>query len=164
MEKIKMPAFMEHGHWKMFCPVCKNRIFIDLVTDTAVCSYCYPSMNAMAFKPIEGGLLEQVPHVRLREKTRKQAEQDGCLYSAEYPAERVQIEAVMRERPTAQNMNWYYEGHPYMLANGMEKQTVEDLIAENEGNGVDMKDFVLPELNVDSKLDPDGDVVVKRKA
>lgn len=155
-------AFIEQGNWKITCPMCKNRIFVDLVTDTAVCTYCYPSMNAMAYKPIEGGLLEQVPHPRLREKTRKQAEEEGCLYSAEYPAEKAQIEAVLRARPAARNMNWYHEAHPLLLAKGMDRETVDDLIAENTANGVDMTDFKLPEL-VANVVDPEGDVVVKRK-
>ena len=146
MSNTTYPAFVEFGDWMIACPNCGKHIYVDQVTDRAVCTRCYPSLLANAMQPIQGGLFRPVPDVLLREETRARAEVEGCMYQAAYPAERIQIEAVLRARPAKRNMNWYYEGHPTLIRLGRQFESVEDLINENSAYGVDMTNFVLPDL------------------
>jgi hypothetical protein len=147
MANKQLPAFMEFGVWMVVCPVCGTHVKIDTITHTAVCTYCNPSLLAMALQPIQGGLFRPVADVLLREETRKKALEAGSVFDAAYPEEKVQIEAVLRERPAPRFMNWYYEGHLTLKRLGREQETVDDLIGENVGNGVDMAAFELPEID-----------------
>ena len=132
---MNVKTFVENGEWKALCPTCGNSCHVDLISNTIVCSTCYPSLRAMAYQQISGGLLRPVPDVQMRSDARRQAEADGAVYDVTFPAEREQIEQVLRARPTKYNMHWYYENHPTLKRLGKTVETVADLMAENEAHG-----------------------------
>ena len=150
-----LPAYIEHGKWKVDCPVCGRGIRVDMATSKAVCKFCYPELLAVAFQPPEGtmdyfaalarserglqkpdGVWRKVPDTERRAEGLMKAQESGNIHRAAYPKNKSAIEAVLRQRPRAMNMNWYYKGHYKLLAFQMDEETLADLVADNLRHGV----------------------------
>lgn len=115
-------AYMNHGSWLYDCPRCKTHI--DAEHD--ICPRCWPQANAKAFRPIPGtDLLRRVPDPELVEQVREQAQKRGELYRPVFPAERDDIEHILRYRATP-HMNW------------VPGESIDFLIAESLQNGDDI--------------------------
>jgi|SRR5690242_5455827 len=139
-----LAAYMDRGIWWVDCTVCGMRLKVDQSTHRAICTHCYPDLLTTLQHWLKPNLSRTVPDIELRDKALKQAQEDGHHYTATFPAERAQIEAVLRMRPSPVNMNWYPPGHSANRRHGFEEQTVGDLIKENHEHGVDMTNFKLP--------------------
>lgn len=118
---MQLSAYMNYGRWIMICPRCTTAL---PAWDTGVvCPKCYPDMMAKAFRPLKNGDLRPVTDVELVEAARSQARAADEEYFPIYPAERGQIEAILRLRPSPANMNW------------IETETLEDLCNQNLEHG-----------------------------
>jgi hypothetical protein len=100
---INVQAFLNHGRWLVTCPDCGVAL---LAQPELVCPVCFPSIQAKAFQPIQGGLLRPVDDVEIIERTRLQAREAGRELNPIYPVERQQIEKILRQRPSRANFNW----------------------------------------------------------
>lgn len=120
-KQIEVSAFMNHGRWIILCPRCHTAL--EAIEGSVVCGVCFPKIRAQALELIDGGLLRSVPDSVLVAGATKQAEERGEKYAIKFPAERSQIEAVLRQRANVANINW----HP--------GETVADLIEQNKAHG-----------------------------
>jgi hypothetical protein len=114
-------AHYRHGRWRMHCPKCGATL--PAWEDGVVCPREHPGMMAKALQPIAGGLFRPVPDTELIEQARASAQEKGELYTPAFPAEREQIERILRLRPSPRNMNW----DP--------TETVRDLLVQNIQHG-----------------------------
>jgi len=106
-KRKQINAFMNHGRWIFYCPRCG--VGLPANEDGVVCPSDWPGINAMAFQQIENGLLRPVHDMAKINETRMQAEERGELYFPVFPAQRSEIEEILRMRPSAANMNWIPE-------------------------------------------------------
>lgn len=100
----KITAYMNNGRWLMNCLKCGTPL--PAWESGVVCPRCYPGMLARAFQPLPGGLLRPVADIEIVEQTRKKANGNGEEYAPSFPAEKTEIEKILRLRPAAKNMNW----------------------------------------------------------
>lgn len=112
---------MNHGRWIVRCPRCNNHLQVD--ERDVICPVCWPGMKAKLYQPVENGLLRPVHDMQTIERTREQARQRGEVYLPEFPAERQEIEEILRCRRNIANMNW------------IPSETVQFLIDENVAHG-----------------------------
>ncbi len=127
MQTIK--AEMNHGRWIAWCPRCAEmllRVPAEVRhNELFVCPQEYPGLAATTIieKPGRARHFVQVADIEERERTRQAAIRDGHAYSVEFPANRLEIEAVLSVRP-AHARNW----NPTV--------TVEELVLENAEHGL----------------------------
>ena len=114
----KTIAYMNHGRWLHNCLECDT----PLPADKDICPICFPDIQSTLLQHVRGKLYRPVPDVEKRGQVRSQAASNNKLYKPDYPAQREQIERVLRERKR-ENMNW----EP--------GETLEMLIADNIRHG-----------------------------
>jgi uncharacterized Zn finger protein (UPF0148 family) len=116
-----LQAFMNNGRWIMICPQCGTPL--PAREHGVICPRCYPGMLAKALRPLSNGDLRPVTDQELVSAARAAAHRAGEEYYPEYPAEREQIERILRMRPDRKNMNWILT------------ETLDDLRAQNVEHG-----------------------------
>lgn len=102
---MNLSAYMNHGHWVIHCP--KDGTALPAWDTGVICPRCYPGMLAKALKQLPNGLFRPVADLEMIEKARATARKLNEEYFPQYPAEKAEIEQILRLRPAPQNMNWY---------------------------------------------------------
>lgn len=120
-KQTEVIPFMNHGRWVFSCPRC--RTFLEASADQVICGVCHPGIRAKALKPVSGGAFRPVPDEELIAEARKEAEERGEHYVMQFPAERAQIESIVRLRKRLQDVNW----HP--------GESIQDLIEQSRAHG-----------------------------
>ncbi len=128
MEKVF--AQVNHSRWVAICPFCQAMGIVSAVEVAAgdavfVCPEEYPGTQANMLIPHarRKGAFVSVPDDDTRTQARQTAIAAEKAYEIVYPAEKAEIERVLRYRPRAAR-NWY----PGV--------SLEELKAENERMGV----------------------------
>lgn len=114
-------AFMNYARWIFRCPRCGTAL--EAKEEGVVCGVCWPQSRATAFVQTHDHLLRPVPDQELRAQALNEAKQAGEFWMPVFPAERSEIEAVLRLRSSHENMNWESD------------ETLADLIEQNISNG-----------------------------
>lgn len=114
-------AFMNHCRWIFRCPRCQTAL--EAKEEGVVCGVCWPQARATALTQTADNLLRPVPDRELRSKALEEARQAGEMWMPTFPAERSEIEAILRMRPLPSQMNW------------SPVETVEDLRQQNLERG-----------------------------
>lgn len=102
---MNLPAFMNNGRWLIRCLKCSTPLRV-WNAQGVVCPVCHPGIMAKALLPIKNGLMRPVPDTEIVDAARREAALANEEYFPEYPAERSQIEEILRMRPARSNMNW----------------------------------------------------------
>lgn len=97
-------AFMNYSRWIFRCPRCGTAL--EAKEGGVVCGVCWPQSRAMAFVQTTDHLLRPVPDHDLRAQAVNDAKEAGEFWIPVFPAERSEIESVLRLRPSHENMNW----------------------------------------------------------
>jgi hypothetical protein len=123
-------AQVNHGRWIVICPRCQSLGIIsaaEVATDETmfVCPEEYPATHANMLipHPRQKGAFLSAPDKETRKQARQTAIDIGDAYEIVFPAEKTEIERLLRYRPRAAR-NWY----PGV--------SVEELKTENERMGV----------------------------
>lgn len=114
-------AFMNFGRWAFRCPRCLTAL--EAKEEGVVCGVCWPQVRALAFVTTSDHLMRPVPDRELRAQAVKEATEAGEFWKPVFPAERSEIEAILRMRPDIANMNW------------IPSETLDDLIQQNIAYG-----------------------------
>ena len=122
-------AEVNHGRWIAFCPVCRDQgMVVALIVEPGVPFVCpeeFPETLAttMVPNPRVKGAFNTVPDEAARQEARELAISRGKAFEVLFPANKKEIEDVLRVRPVAAR-NWY------------SPKTADDLRRENVENGV----------------------------
>lgn len=118
-------AELNHGRWVACCPACLKEglqvASIAKVGEPFICPNDYPNLLATTLMPNPRvpGAFNPVPDLPLQEETRQAVLKTGDYYEVIFPAEKSEIERILRARPVHAR-NWF---------NGV---TLEELQNENE--------------------------------
>lgn len=118
---MEITAYMNNGRWILDCPVCSTPL--PCRPAGVVCPRCYPNMLAKAYRRLPNGDLRPVVDQELVAKAQADARKADAIYHGVFPAEREQIERILRLRPAPKHMNW------------ISTETLEDLRAQNLEHG-----------------------------
>lgn len=123
----QVDVYMNHGRWLMDCPVCGTPILV-IDEKELICPACFPDMLAKIFLPLPSppyppGATRPADDFERIAKARQKAREQGQAWRPKFPAERQQIERVLRKR-RMENMNW------------KPGETLADLSAENKAHGL----------------------------
>lgn len=118
---MQLQAYVNNGRWIMDCPTCATPL--PARETPVVCPRCHPDMLARAWRQMSNGDLRPVVDYELVAAAQTHAREKDEEYTPIYPAEREQIERILRMRPAPKNMNWIPE------------ETVQDLIDQNVEHG-----------------------------
>lgn len=105
MEQIY--AHFNHGRWIAFCPKC-NTASVVTPNSPMVCAGEYPNLLAKTLvpNPHMAGAFNSVPDEFLRREARQAALDAGEAYEVIFPAEKAEIEKILRARPV-HGRNWF---------------------------------------------------------
>ena len=118
---MQLQAYMNNGRWIMACPVCSTPL--PCRETGVICPRCYPHVMAKAWRQLPNGDLRPVQDMELVAAAQMDARAKDEEYFPLYPAEREQIERILRCRPDRKNMNW------------IPSETLADLRAQNIEHG-----------------------------
>jgi hypothetical protein len=104
MAKHDLNAYLNHGRWIIHCPRCDTAL--PAKEEGMVCPICWPGVNAKALQPIPGGLFRPVADAELINQVKAKAKAKGELYAPVFPAEKEEIEKIVRMRPKVYHVNW----------------------------------------------------------
>lgn len=96
-------AYMNHGRWLIHCPRCASALPAE--EQGIVCPVCWPGIRAKAFTQLPNGLLRPVADREIVEATRAKADAQGEVWKPVWPADKAEIEDILRRRKI-QHMNW----------------------------------------------------------
>lgn len=119
---MMIQAFFMNGRWLVKCPKCNNIHRAD--GNTLVCPACWTGLNAQKIVIDKFGAMVPAPHVEMIFETRDKAIAAGELYEIAYPANKAEIEHILRVREI-ENMSW------------LPGESIEQLIQENIEHGLE---------------------------
>lgn len=105
-------AEFNHGRWVAICPNCLREgmqvASVVKIGDVFICPNDYPNLLATTLvpNPRVAGAFNPVPDQPLREETHQAALLAGEYYEVVFPAEKSEIERVLRVRPVHAR-NWF---------------------------------------------------------
>lgn len=118
---MQLQAYMNNGRWIITCPCCDTPL--PAWESGVVCPRCYPNMLAKALRPLPNGNLRPVQDLELVTAAQESARAADAEYFPIFPADREQIERILRCRPDRKNMNWIFT------------ETLDDLRTQNIEHG-----------------------------
>lgn len=104
-------AEYNHGRWVAICPACLQEglqvASVVKAGDVFICPNDYPDLMATTLMPNPRvkGAFDPIPDQPLREETRQRAIEKGVAYQVVFPAEKSEIEHILRARPVHAR-NW----------------------------------------------------------